>query len=46
MVPNGKPMSVPRIHGPMERFQSSIFIQMEPVIASIFSSTLCSFAAA
>jgi hypothetical protein len=30
MVPNGKPISVPRIHGPNERFQSSAFIQIEP----------------
>ena len=39
MVPNGKPMIVPRIHGFHERFQSSHFIQMEPLICSSFSST-------
>jgi hypothetical protein len=45
MVPNGNPISVPRIHGPIERFQSSAFIQIEPLIDSSFSFTWFSFAA-
>ena len=40
MAPNGKPITVPRNHGPMERFQSSAFIQIEPVISITCSSTL------
>ena len=38
-------MSVPRIQGFQERFQSSAFIQMEPEIASSFSWTWCIFEA-
>ena len=45
MVPKGKPISVPRIHGPIERLQSSAFIQIEPDIVSIFSFTWLSFEA-
>src|SRR4029450_8376163 len=39
IVPNGNPSAVPRSQGFHERFQSDAFIQIEPFIVSILSSS-------